>query len=113
MVSHKWKTDALKALKRRLNTAADQAKIAKIATNPSNTKCRTLRDKLVKKFTPKAGYAGNPALLVEVNAAWQAYTTAGAPGPALPAGAPDSPAPDAAAGPLVAPAFRSPWKHIF
>ena len=51
MVSHKWKTDALKALKRRLNTAADHAKIAKIATNPSNTKCRTLRDKLVKKFT--------------------------------------------------------------
>lgn len=120
MVSQKWKADALKALKGRLNTAAAQTTIQKVTNNPSHKKCTTLRDKLVKKFTPRGSSPGNPPLLAEVNAAWQAYTTAatpeaGPPGAAgenplgqLPnaAAAGDNPAgqlPNAAAGP---PAFR-------
>ena len=63
-----WKTNALKALKKRLNAAATQVKIKKISTNPSKKNCTDLYNKLLKKC--------KGAALQDLQAAWTTYTNA-------------------------------------
>ena len=74
MVQVQWKTDALKALKKRLNYAAAQVSIKKVSLNPSHKNMTALYNKLVKKC--------KGANLLSVQTAWSAYTSAKAPDPA-------------------------------